>query len=308
MKFLIVTGLLLCSLGVFQGTVGQNSPWTEIAPADDFFRLSMPSQAIRQNQKTLFGKISVNGQWYSSAANGASYAIWSLVNTNYQSSQGADEYLDACADLIWEGLLKPARDKLPDDRRARAAMTYTRELPAKPLGGREYSVTVGELTGKTQFYIAGARIYVLLALNSPGGTETSERFFQSFTISPNLPVPNPLYGDPIGSGNRAANSDPTDYNRVLTGREVTQKVRITDKPEPSYTESARKFRVQGTVILRAVFSRTGEVTNLYVVRKLPHGLTEMAMKAARAIKFSVAVKDGQPVSMYIELQYNFNLY
>jgi hypothetical protein len=37
-------------------------------------------------------------------------------------------------------------------------------------------------------------------------------------------------------------------------------------------------------------------------------LTERAIAAARQIKFSPATKDGHAVSMYIELQYNFNLY
>jgi hypothetical protein len=38
------------------------------------------------------------------------------------------------------------------------------------------------------------------------------------------------------------------------------------------------------------------------------GLTEQAIKAARRIKFIPATKDGQPVSTYIQLEYNFNLF
>jgi TonB family protein len=112
----------------------------------------------------------------------------------------------------------------------------------------------------------------------------------------------------MGSPSVAMNSDPSDYNRVFSGREVTQKARVLEKPEPTYTESARMFGVEGPVVFRAVFSKTGEVTNLHVVRKLPHGLTQQALKAARAIRFSPAQKDGHPVSMWMELQYNFNLY
>ncbi|HET6889506.1 MAG TPA: tetratricopeptide repeat protein, partial [Pyrinomonadaceae bacterium] len=40
---------------------------------------------------------------------------------------------------------------------------------------------------------------------------------------------------------------------VFTGKEVTQKARVTSKPEPSYTEPARLAGVQGTIVLRAVF-------------------------------------------------------
>ena len=102
--------------------------------------------------------------------------------------------------------------------------------------------------------------------------------------------------------------DAEDYNRIFSGREVTQKVRVLEKPEPTYTESARKFGIEGTIVLRTVFSKNGEVTNLHVVSKLPHGLTQRAIEAARAIRFVPAMKDVQAVSMWMELQYNFHLY
>jgi len=41
---------------------------------------------------------------------------------------------------------------------------------------------------------------------------------------------------------------------------------------------------------------------------LPFGLTEQAIAAARQIKFVPAVKDGRPVSVFMQLEYNFNLY
>jgi TonB family protein len=78
--------------------------------------------------------------------------------------------------------------------------------------------------------------------------------------------------------------------------------------EPQYTEEARENAVSGTVVLRAVFSASGDVTNIRVVSGLPYGLTESAVEAAREIRFSPAVKDGRPVSQYIQIEYNFNLY
>jgi TonB family protein len=89
---------------------------------------------------------------------------------------------------------------------------------------------------------------------------------------------------------------------------VTQKARVLSKPEPQYTEAARKAAVQGTVVLRAIFASDGEVKNVFVIQALPYGLTTEAIKAARQIKFQPAIKDDQPVSMYIQLEYNFNLF
>jgi TonB family protein len=111
-----------------------------------------------------------------------------------------------------------------------------------------------------------------------------------------------------GGGGPGGGGGGTDYNRIFSGREVSSKARVLEKPEPTYTESARKNQITGTVTLRAVFSAGGAVTNIHAVSGLPDGLTERAIAAAKSIRFVPATKDGHPVSMWMELQYNFNLY
>jgi TonB family protein len=110
-----------------------------------------------------------------------------------------------------------------------------------------------------------------------------------------------------GGGSRGNDSNP-DLNRTYSAPEVNERARVLSKPEPQYTEEARRNSVTGTVILRVVFSRTGEVTNIRALQSLGGGLTEKAMAAARQIRFVPAKKNGQPVSMYMQLEYNFNLY
>ena len=111
-----------------------------------------------------------------------------------------------------------------------------------------------------------------------------------------------------GGGGPGGGGGGTDYNKIFSGREVSSKARVLSKPEPTYTESARKNQITGTVVLRAVFSSGGTVTNIHAVSGLPDGLTERAIAAAKSIRFVPATKDGRPVSMWMELQYNFNLY
>jgi protein TonB len=98
-------------------------------------------------------------------------------------------------------------------------------------------------------------------------------------------------------------SDPT-----FGVREVEQKARVLSKPEPQYTEEARKTGISGTIMLRVVFSSAGEVVQIRAIRTLPFGLTERAIAAARQIKFVPAMKGGRPVSVHMQLEYNFNLY
>src|SRR5205814_1897209 len=93
---------------------------------------------------------------------------------------------------------------------------------------------------------------------------------------------------------------------IYKGSEVTTKARVLAKPEPSYTDSARENQVTGTVVLRAIFAEDGKVRAIVPISRLPYGLTASAIRAARQIRFIPATKDGKPVSMWMELQYNFN--
>jgi len=109
-------------------------------------------------------------------------------------------------------------------------------------------------------------------------------------------------------GSSGNNPNPNEADRIYSSPEVTQRARVLFKPEPQYTEEARKNAITGTVILRVVFSKSGEVTNIRAMQSLQGGLTEKAIAAARQIRFVPATRNGQPVSMYMQLEYNFNLY
>lgn len=109
-------------------------------------------------------------------------------------------------------------------------------------------------------------------------------------------------------GGSRGNNPNDDRDRVYKSPEVSTRPRVISKPEPQYTEQARRDQVTGTVVLRVVFSSSGQVTNIHTVQKLGGGLTEKAIAAARQIRFLPAMRNGQPVSMYMQLEYNFNLY
>jgi TonB family protein len=112
-----------------------------------------------------------------------------------------------------------------------------------------------------------------------------------------------------GGGGRGGRGDRADdRDLVIPVSLAEQRARVLSKPEPQYTEEARRNQITGTVILRVVFSRLGEVTNIRAIQSLPFGLTEKAIAAARQIRFSPALRNEHPVSVYMQLEYNFNLY
>lgn len=82
---------------------------------------------------------------------------------------------------------------------------------------------------------------------------------------------------------------------------------IEAKPQPGYTEEARRNGTGGRVRLRAIFAADGTVKHPLATRPLPHGLTEKAFEAARRVRFQPATVDGRPVSQILVLEYGFAL-
>jgi TonB family protein len=115
--------------------------------------------------------------------------------------------------------------------------------------------------------------------------------------------PKPGGGGPGGSGGGGV-----DYARTFRVNEVTRRAQIISKPEPLYTEEARRNQVTGTVRLRLILSASGQVSGITPLTRLPDGLTEKAIEAARKINFTPAEKDGRKVSQYVTIEYNFNIY
>lgn len=80
-----------------------------------------------------------------------------------------------------------------------------------------------------------------------------------------------------------------------------------NSPAPYYTQAARRNGVEGSVYLRVLVGEDGKVEMAKVVRGLPDGLTEEAIKAAYRLKFEPAKKEGKPVKYWIPILVEFKL-
>jgi TonB family protein len=105
-----------------------------------------------------------------------------------------------------------------------------------------------------------------------------------------------------------ASSAPDPARKVYTATEAGSRALLLAKPEPGFTEDARRANATGVVRLRAVLDADGKVKHILVLRRLGHGLTGKAVAAARQIKFKPATLAGQPVSQFVVLEYNFHVY
>ena len=94
---------------------------------------------------------------------------------------------------------------------------------------------------------------------------------------------------------------------AFSPKEVDTKAEITAKPDPVYTREARRLGVQGIVTLKLLLLPEGKLDRIRVMRGLPYGLTENAIRAACGVKFKPAVKAGKPVAQWVTIQYGFQL-
>ena len=88
---------------------------------------------------------------------------------------------------------------------------------------------------------------------------------------------------------------------------ATQAVEILDKPNPVYTEEARRRRIEGEVLLSVIFRVGGQVEILGVKQGLGFGLDEAAVRAAQRIRFKPALRNGTPVDFPATVHIVFQL-
>ena len=107
-----------------------------------------------------------------------------------------------------------------------------------------------------------------------------------------------FYGKPQKKG------DPPDAFRQA---DVSTRALIVSKPAPGYTTEAERNLTTGVVRLRAVLAADGRVRHIVVMKRLPDGLTERCVAAARRIRFTPATLNGRRVSQFVILEYNFGI-
>ncbi len=96
-------------------------------------------------------------------------------------------------------------------------------------------------------------------------------------------------------------------NSKRSYRSGTKSADIIYRPEPYYTEAARRNQTEGNVTLRLTLGADGTVTGVETITGLPDGLTEQARRAAKQIRFNPATRDGSPIDEVRTLTYSFDL-
>jgi TonB family protein len=78
-------------------------------------------------------------------------------------------------------------------------------------------------------------------------------------------------------------------------------------PNPDYTDPARKVKFNGDLVLEVTVSAEGNAIDTRVVRGLPFGLNQSAIKTLRAWKLRPATREGQPLACRVMIEVTFRL-
>jgi TonB family protein len=137
------------------------------------------------------------------------------------------------------------------------------------------------------------------------GTVASSGFGNGVAIQPSRP---PARGEVRGGGFSTAEVGvEVPRAKEVEAAPAVQPVVILEKPNPVYSDEARRLGLEGEVLIQVVFPAAGPVRVVRVSKGLGHGLDEAAIRAAQQIRFKPALQQGRPVDFPATVHIVFQL-
>jgi len=277
-----------CVVGV-PPRVSASSPfqqWQRYTVKGEEFSVSLPALPAMTTDR--YTNLTPRYEWtmrvLGSYGSGVAYAISTFENPQGQSLEEFINYI------------KLRRSRLREWKEAS-------DISLNGFPGKQFELSEREVPGVIQFFRTKNHLYLFEAFGAFTGDPRMQEFFSSIVLGKKPDSIN--VQDGIGAQPDDSQDQPAP---IIVGKDADRKAMILTKPQPSYTDSARQQGTKGAVILKAVFAANGGITNIQVVSGLPNGLTEKALAAVKQIRFVPAMKNGQMVSVQLQLEYNFNIY
>ena len=283
---------------------GHPHNWIKVAPAGEEFIVRMPYTAELAIQPDPRNGNEVV-RTYSTRNDGGIYIVTSK-NRTHQSGVSDEALLNSVVSEYKRSFFKSL-----GERGGQGKIVEERDVTLDRFPGHEYQFLMGDTPGVSRIYITKRHFYTLIWMNIviadlPGEVHP-DWFLDSFRLGKLNTASTGVRRDTAGMDSGIAGL--VEYGIGDKSRERSSgKAVILSKPEPTYTENARRNQVAGTVVLRVVLHASGHVSEIRVVRGLPYGLTKRAMEAAKRIKFKPAMKDGRAISQFMIIEYNFSPY
>lgn len=143
--------------------------------------------------------------------------------------------------------------------------------------------------------------------NGARGTVASTGFGNGVAIPPAGGNGRGSHGTVQSGGFSAAVVEAEKPKQQNSAAAAVQAIEITYKPRPDYTAEAKALKIEGDVVLSVIFRANGQIEIQNVIQGLGHGLDDMAIKAAKLIKYKPAISNNQPVDFPAKLRIEFQL-
>ena len=300
--------------------------WETLRPDGEQFSVLMPKGSTFESSKEPYHKMELNTRMYiSSRPTGPVFAVVSLsgIKSNpalYTEMQRINSYVDA-----FKNLFAP---KVRKDVVAKLTLVGEKTLQGNP--GREYRITIADLTGTANVFATRKRFYAIVYLNTKKEDAIQDQFLSSFVLpekvdappervaseGPVNAVPNASVAEtqpPKAVANDDADTRKDEPNRSAIATEPGGRAPISggvlngkaiSLPAPEYPAIARQAKVSGAVAVQVTIDENGSVISARAVSGHPL-LQGAAVAAARQAKFSPTLLMGEPVKVNGVIVYNF---
>lgn len=333
--FVLFALLVFPSLSPAQSPVNFSELET-LRPENEEFSILMPKSPTVEMSKMPYHKMELNMRLYLSTSQaGPVLAVVSLsgIKSNpaaYSEMERLNSYVDAFKNFF------PPKVRVKD---AVAKLTLVGPKTLNGHVGREYRLTIADLSGTVQVYSTRKRFYAVVFLNIKKDDAFQDRFLSSFVLPekiaevpatvaaqgpakqneadmlPNAqPANKPSLAQPQGTeaaanpgadakpGDPAASSAQPGQRAPISGGVLNGKA--LSLPKPEYPVDARNAHASGAVVVQVTIDEQGNVIAAHAVSGHPL-LQQVSVNAALLAKFSPTSLMGEPVKVTGVITYNF---
>lgn len=315
--------LLALALMRVPAAFAQTPDWETLRPEGEEFSVLMPKGSTSETSKEPYHKMELNTRTYlSKLPSGTVFAVVSLsgIKSNpalYTEMQRVNSYVDAFKDIFTPKIRKGAIAKL----------TLTRNTTLQGNAGRDYRLTLGDLSGTVQVYATRKRFYAIVHLSPKKEDEIQKEFLTSFMLPEKIESTTAAAQPPATTTVEAA-PQPKEPGKEATKEEANGETKPADPaagqngkrapisagvlnakalslPRPEAPPDAKAAgAADGVVVVQVLIDEHGSVTEAKAISGPPQ-LQQVSVNAALQAKFSPTLLQGEPVKVTGLLVFNF---
>jgi TonB family protein len=335
----LINGFCLLAIVAISTTARAQSDWQTFSPEGEEFSVVMPKNPKMEESEEPYHRMTLKTRLYLSQSGSQVVAVASMsgIKANsamYTEFQRLNSYVDAFKNWFPQKVRKDVVAKL----------TQTGDKVVNGNAGREYKLTIGDLSGTAQMFATRKRFYAVVILDTrkiEKDDELTAKFFSSLSLpekgSQAPPAAAASTEKNIAGGDVAQTSKPSraeggdDTQKpsgVMTPSEVKPGENAASEkpsekpgdiapinggvlngkalylPAPEYPPIAAQAKASGSVTVSIMVDELGNVISAHAVNGHPL-LQATSVAAARQARFSPTTLNGTPVKVSGVLQYNF---